>query len=176
MEPLAPEKEISPFWQSVQEFVLNTISVLLAVGFVAIFIFLLVKKLIPWLGELIARMNHAREPVQDYEDLTEKLDRPNLQQALRSAFGRLLIKREAMPEDDRGKVRLLYRWMLQAAAKDGYAHNSSYTPNETEAELRRIGWHKQSTAWLTGLYNQVRYGEKAISSEDKRRLEEELKR
>lgn len=169
------EEPMSPFWQAVQDFVIHAVAIIFLLVIAALLVYLIVSKWLPMLRHYISGLNKDRDAAGDYVDETEKLEIPNWGQTFFKAVGRLRGRQNEAPENDREYVRWRYKKMLQTAVKDGYAHEASRTPLESETELERIKWSKQPVSQLTRLYNQARYGEKAISAEQRQELEQ-LKR
>ncbi|WP_410771142.1 DUF4129 domain-containing protein [Fontibacillus sp. BL9] len=89
--------------------------------------------------------------------------------------------------DNRERVRYLYRRMLKAEQAEGYEVKPHFTPQETEADIRRFpaskpragksDWGKRrSTAdALLGLYYRVRYGGQEPEGDEVTRIKTEMK-
>lgn len=168
----AEPREPSPFWEWVQQMFAYLVSGLFILLILGLGGYLAVTRLYPLLRRLLAGLNREREAGLDYLDETEKLAAPDIRSALQRTVGRLRLGRRALPEDGRERVKLRYRMLLEAAARDGHKLHPAMTPAEAADRLAAAGWRKKPADLVVRLYNPVRYGAKDVDPADLAELEQ----
>lgn len=166
-----PEKQ-SPFWAWLQDLIVYVISGVIIVALLGAIGYLMVTQLIPFLRRVVGGLNRERERKVDYKDETERLERPDLRALISRTVSRMRPRQVVLPDDPRERVRMRYRLMLEAAAKDGLPADPALTPMETAQELEAREWRKKPAGLLVRLYNPVRYGEKNVDPKDLAELEQ----
>lgn len=165
-------EERSPFWAWLQEMFVYVVSGLIIFALIGAIGYLVATQLVPLLRRVIGGLNRERQRKVDYRDETERLERPDLRDLVSRTFGRIKVKRPVLPDDPRERVRMRYRLMLEAAAKDGLPANPAWTPTETAEALEARLWRKKPASLLVRLYNPVRYGAKDVDPQELAELEQ----
>lgn len=147
-----------------------------------------------WMDRLLAMLGRAGKDERNEAFVDEEIKLKMGKSAdakrrnWRGIFGSRSVKRVRLEDlpDNRERVRYLYRQLLHAEQAQGYAPKPYFTPQETEADLRRqpvpkskdgkSAWEKRRSAAkeLLGLYYKARYKEQEPSDDEISRIKREM--
>ncbi len=147
------------------------------IGYIIVFVltilflyFLIIKLIMPMFSRFFSTAKLTRELQVGYLDEEEKIEAPQLGKWFRELIQRGPDRRE--PQDNRERVRYLYRDILQAAMKRGYEFKRSQTPLEIERNWQSLKPKQRLPSRLMTLYNKARYGEVQITDEEVKKLKD----
>lgn len=156
----------SPLWVNMLYWIVGIVVALVVIYLsyrLVRFIVLQIRKLVANLG---SGEGPTRTQLKDKMSYMDKIEKIETQRRSRP----FIRKRNIVPDDAHGKVRYYYKSMIQREIQHGLVYTTSQTPNEIVFQLEG---KKESESIpsgsvvkdMTSLYNDVRYGDKAIKED-----------
>ncbi|WP_282935250.1 hypothetical protein [Paenibacillus sp. RC67] len=145
---------------------------LLAIYFILRRIPRLAKRLFAWLASKLHSEDKQKGKIGYEDDVESLMDWESLNERLFSKWKRLFNRsghREKWEDlqDNKQRIRFLYRRWLRQSMQRGYMFKSFLTPKETGLEVQQWDDKKQPPVdTFLSLYEQVRYGDKGIEDHD----------
>lgn len=129
----------------------------------------LYRKFSAWMNRMMNRQNV--QPQLGYEDEVENIEHDPASKRLRRLLSGVRIggrHREGEgPEQLNEKIRQMYRLILSRSIREGYNWKASFTPRETENDLKEWDGRKDRVPQsLIELYEEARYGNRTITKEE----------
>jgi len=138
----------------------------------------LYRRFTAWMNRLMNRQ-HAHSSL-GYEDEVEKIEHDPASKRLRRLLSGMRIGGKFRSGEGTQQlneiIRHMYRMILSRSIREGYHWKASLTPRETKSELMEWdGVSDRIPPSLIELYEEARYGNRAITQEEVDRLQQERK-
>lgn len=138
----------------------------------------LYRRFTAWMNRLMNRQ--VAHSSLGYEDEVEKIEHDPASKRLRRLLSGMRISAKFRsgdgPQQLNEKIRHMYRMILSRSIREGYHWKASLTPRETKSELMEWdGLSDRIPPTLIELYEEARYGNRAITQEELERLQQEQK-
>lgn len=129
----------------------------------------LYRKFSAWMNRMMNRQNV--QPQLGYEDEVENIEHDPASKRLRRLLSGVRIGgRHRVGEGSEflnEKIRQMYRLILSRSIREGYNWKASFTPRETESDLKEWDGRKDRIPQsLIELYEEARYGNRTITKEE----------